>query len=56
MDHFGPKNNAYPLNSESALRFFFKKLQNKRANSYMKIVLMIFREKIHLGQFDLFSL
>ena len=24
MDHFAPKNGAYPLNSESAIRFFKK--------------------------------
>ena len=45
MDHFGPQNCADPLNSESALRFFLKKLQNERANSHMKILLVIFREK-----------
>ena len=49
MDHFGPKNSAYPLNSESVLRFFLTKLQNERANSYMKIVLVIFREKNSFG-------
>ena len=49
MDHFGPENSAYPLNSESALRFFLKKLQNERANSYIKIVLVIFREKNSFG-------
>ena len=38
MDHFAPKNGAYPLNSESALRFFLKNLQNERANSYRKIL------------------
>ena len=49
MDHFGPKNGAYPLNSESALRFFLKNLQNEKANSYMKILLVIFREKNSFG-------
>ena len=42
MDHFGPKNCAYPLDSESALRLFLKNLQNERANSYMKILLVVF--------------
>ena len=28
----------------------------KEANRYMKILLVVFWEKIHLGQFDLFSL
>ena len=28
----------------------------KGANRHMKILLVVFREKIHLGQFDLFSL
>ena len=49
MAHFGPKNGAYPLNSETALRFFLKKLQNERANSYMKILSVIFREKNSFG-------
>ena len=56
MDHFGAKNGVYPHNSESTLRFFLKNCRMKGANSYMKILLVIFREKIHLGQFDLFSL
>ena len=49
MDHFDSKNGAYPLNSESALRFFLKNLQNEKANSYMKILLVIFREKNSFG-------
>ena len=49
MDHFGPKNGAYPLNSESDLKLFLKNLQNERANSYMKILLVIFREKNSFG-------
>ena len=49
MDHFGLKNGAYPLNSETALRFFKKHLQNERANSYMEIFLVIFREKNSFG-------
>ena len=49
MDHFGPKNGAYPLNSESTLKIFLKSLQNERANSYMKILLVIFRRKISFG-------
>ena len=49
MDHFGPKNGAYALNSKSALRFFKNNLQNERANSYMKILLAIFREKNSFG-------
>ena len=49
MDHFGPKNGAYPHNSESALIFFLKNLQNERASSYMKILSVIFREKNSFG-------
>ena len=49
MDHFGSKNAASPLNSESALGFFLKNLQNERANSYMKILLAIFGEKNSFG-------
>ena len=49
MYHIGTKNGAYPLNSESALRFFLKNLQNERANSYMKILLVIFLEKNSFG-------
>ena len=49
MDQFDPKNGAYPLNSESALRFFLKGLQNERANSYMKISLVVFWEKNSVG-------
>ena len=35
---------------------FLKFCRMKGANRYMKILLVVFREKIHLGQFDLFSL
>ena len=51
----GPKM-AHPHNSGSALRIFLKFCRMKGANRYMKILLVVFREKIHLGQFDLFSL
>ena len=47
---------AHPGNSGSALRMFLKFCKMKGANRYMKILLVVFREKIHLGQFDLFSL
>ena len=49
MDHFGPKNGAYPHNSESTLRFFLKICRMKGANSYLKILLVIFREKNSFG-------
>ena len=39
-----------------ALRIFFKFCRMKRADKYMEIFLVVFREKINLGQFDLFSL
>ena len=46
---------AQPHNSGLALRIFLKFCRMKGANRYMKILLVVFREK-HLGQFDLFSL
>ena len=49
MDHFSPKNGPYPLNSELALRLFKKNLQNERANSYMKILLVIIWENNSFG-------
>ena len=49
MGHFGPKDGAYPHNSESNLRFLKKILQNERANSYMNILLVVFREKKSFG-------
>ena len=50
MDHFGPENGAYPHNSESTRRFFLKKIYRmKGANRYMKILLVVFREKNLLG-------
>ena len=50
---FGPKI-THPHNYGSAVRTFLKFCRMKGANNYMKIVEKI-REKIHLGQFDLFS-
>ena len=50
---FGPKI-AHPHNYGSAVRTFLKFCRMKGTNNYMKIVEKI-REKIHLGQFDLFS-
>ena len=47
---------AHPDNSGSALRILLKFCRMKGANRYMKILLVVFREKIHLGQFDLFNL
>ena len=44
---------AHPRNSGLALRTFLKFCTMKRANRYIKI-LLVFQEKIHLGQFDLF--
>ena len=51
----GPKM-THPHNSGLALRMFLKFCQMKVANSYMKILFVVFREKIYLGQFDLFAL
>ena len=45
---------TYPHSSGSALRIFLKFCRMKGANRYMKILLVVFRKKIHLGQFDLF--
>ena len=42
------------LNSGLALRIFLKFCRMKGANRYMKILLVVFWEKFHLGQFDLF--
>ena len=47
---------AHPHNSGLALRIFLEFCRMKGANRYMEILLAVFREKIHLGQFDLFSL
>ena len=47
---------AFPQNSGSALRIFLKFCRMKGANRYMKILLVVFQEKNHLEQFDLFSL
>ena len=44
---------AHLHNSGSALRIF---CTMKGAHRYIEILLVAFREKIHLGQFDLFSL
>ena len=54
MGHFGPENGT-SHNSGSALRIFLKYCIIKGANRYMEILLVVFQEKIHLGQFDLFS-
>ena len=45
----------HPHNSGSNLGIYLKFCRMKGANRYMKILLVVFREK-HLGQFDLFSL
>ena len=50
----GPKM-AHPHNSGSALRILLKFCRMKGVNRYMKILLS-FEKKIHLRQFDLFSL
>ena len=54
-DILGPKM-AHPHNFGSAPRIFFKFRTMKGANRCMTISSVVFREKIHLGQFDLFSL
>ena len=46
---------AHPHKSGSALRIFLRFCRMNGANRYMKISL-VFLKKIHLGQFDLFSL
>ena len=51
----GPKMENPSHNSGSALRIFLKICRMKGANRYMEISLVVFREKIHLEQFDLFS-
>ena len=47
---------AHPHNSGLAIRFFKKFCRMKGANRYMKISLVVFPEKNHLGHLDLFSL
>ena len=47
---------AHPHKSGSALRIYLKFCRMKGANRYMEILLVVFPEKNHLGQFDLFSL
>ena len=44
----GPKM-AHPPNSGSALRIFFKFCRMKGGNRHMKILLVVFREKISFG-------
>ena len=44
----GPKM-AHPHNSGSALRIFLKFRRMKGANRYMKILLVVFREKDSFG-------
>ena len=44
----GPKM-AHPHNSGSPVRIFLKFCRMKEANSYMKIVLVVFREKNSFG-------
>ena len=45
MGYFGPENRAHPHNSESTLRFFKNFCRMKGANRYMKMLLVVFREK-----------
>ena len=47
---------VHPHNSGLAIRIYLQFWRMKGANRYMDILLVIFREKIHLMQFDLFSL
>ena len=46
---------GHPRSSGLALRIFLKFCRMKGANKYMKILLVVFQEKFHLGQFDLVS-
>ena len=55
MGNFGPENGTSSkllIDSKN----FFQILQNKRANRYMKILLLVFQAKKSFGQFDLSSL
>ena len=49
MDYFGPENGAHPHNSELTVRFFKNFCRMKGANRYMKILLVVFREKNSFG-------
>ena len=49
MGHFGRGNGAYPHNSESTLRFFKTFCRMKGADRYMKVLLVVFREKKSFG-------
>ena len=46
---------THPDNSGSALRIILRFCRIKGTNRYIKI-LLFFEEKVHFGQFDLFSL
>ena len=46
---------GHPRSSGLALRIFLKICRMKGANKYMKVLLVVFQEKFHLGQFDLVS-
>ena len=48
MGHFGSENGTF-RNSGSALRIFLKFCRMKGANRYMKILLVVFREKNSFG-------
>ena len=48
---------THPDSSGFALRiFFFKFWRMNGANRFMEVLLVVFQEQVHLGQFDLFSL
>ena len=53
MGHFVTKNGTSD-NSGSAQRIILKFCRMKRANRYMKI-LLLFKKRFYLGQFDLFN-
>ena len=46
---------AHPRYSGLVLKNFLKFCRMKGAKRYMEILLVVFREKVHLGQFDIFS-
>ena len=55
MGHFGPKI-AHPHNYRSAGRIFTKFYKMKRANTYMRLILIISKKIFFRGQMDHFEL
>ena len=55
MGYFGPENGAYPHNSESALRFLTKILQNERGSQVHENFISYFSKKKLFGAISSFQ-